>query len=360
MGGHVGTARGPQLEDRDTAADTTATSMGKTGDPTVISSTTHTVHNAKAAHRGYKEATGRSSAERSVGNAGSIATGQAQGAAVWADAAWSAVNPFNGAIHQAAGIVALGGLLIGEARRFRMPQRQENIPVPLSCTGHENLIVGDGVWHGTQNAASPPGTSGEPGRGGGGHGTDACDGCDGCDGADIHCTLRSEGQTVSFTATLSGRTRTAARSEREDARAFGSITLHSHEAWRLRRHGGHGAAGDRLRRKRRDRSACTDGGPGGREQRRVGRPRRPWRQRRPNVVEVAPDHAFLLMIVNGLDEPVGWAHGGHGGKKGQNGTPGAGGSGGAGGRAATDDAAAGMAHGALPRRGRQKQSRKSR
>ena len=131
-------------------------SMG--GDRTVISSTTHAVHNVSAVNKGYKEATGRSSAERCVGNAGSIATGQAQGAGMWSDAAWSAFNPYNGGYHQAVGMISLAGLIIGEAARFRRPPRQENVAVPLSCTGHENRIVGDGIWHGTQNAASPPGT----------------------------------------------------------------------------------------------------------------------------------------------------------------------------------------------------------
>jgi hypothetical protein len=311
-------------------------SMG--GNPTVISSTTHAVHNVSAVNKGYKEATGRSSAERCVGNAGSIATGQAQGAGMWSDAAWSAFNPYNGGYHQAVGMISLAGLIIGEAARFRRPPRQENVAVPLSCTGHENRIVGDGIWHGTQNAASPPGTSGVNGRGGGGHGTDGSDGSPGCDGADIHCTLRSEGQTVSFTATLSGQHPHAGKvfSNAEDARAFGSIMLQSHGGHGgPGGHGGHGAAGvtGYAGRGATRESPGTDGGPGGLGGN-AGSGGNGGNAGTGGqiVVEVASEHAFLLMVVEGLDEPVGWAQGGHGGKRGLNGKPGAGGSGGPGGK----------------------------
>ena len=98
--------------------------------------------------------------------------------------------------------------------------------------------------------------------------------------------LRSAGQTVSFIATLSGQHPHAGKkvSNAEDARAFGSITLHSHGGHGgPGGHGGHGAVGVigyAGRDATRESPDGGPGGPGGNAGSEAGR--RPWRQRRPN------------------------------------------------------------------------------
>ena len=144
------------------------------------------MHHVGVANKVYKEVNGTAAASRSLANTGSIFTGQAQPAGVWGDAAWSTAT----GLHQEstfkvfAGVTSMTGLVIGEIKRHRPPVTQKHEEVQESRIGHVNCIVGDGIWPGTQNGASPPGRSGANASHGG-HGTDGSDGQPGCPGA-IH------------------------------------------------------------------------------------------------------------------------------------------------------------------------------
>ena len=185
-------------------------------------------------------------------------------------------------------------------------------------------IIGDGN-HGYAGSNGRNGGWSETGQ----HGTDATPGGPGARASDINLHLTSDNQTVAFASHING----------------GHFSVRADDTIVVRSHGGNGGAGgsggDGARgvrgapgRAATQSSRGTNGGPGG-PGGDAGNGANGGDAGDGGRIEIncARRDAYLLMVVDGLEEPNGWANGGHGGSAGSNGRPGPGGYGGAGGAA---------------------------
>ena len=173
------------------------------------------------------------------------------------------------------------------------------------------------------------GHAGGSGYHAGADGSNGGDGASGEPGSDITLKLRANGQMITYD--------TAQRTGQHHAQSVGDISLRSHGG--NGGNGGDGGNGAKGSTGHRGQDATkhrhgTDGGRGG-SGGDAGHAGNGGNGGRGGVIVVdcPADQAFMLLLVEGLDEPLGWAKGGQGGAAGTGGSGGSGGDGGAGGSA---------------------------